>query len=70
MSSKCRPLNSAGRFRVTIHRTRSAQSRLQQSRFSTFLILTVLRKSVVSLSNTGESPEIPKSTNKEDSIRT
>src|SRR5262245_56422106 len=25
-SSKCRPRNSAGRLRVTIHRTRSAQS--------------------------------------------
>jgi bifunctional non-homologous end joining protein LigD len=32
--------------------------------------LRLCRKSVVSLSNTGESPEVPKATNKEDSIRT
>ena len=30
-SSKCRPRNSAGRLRVTIHRTRSAQPCLQQN---------------------------------------
>src|SRR4051812_36144279 len=32
-SSKCRPRNSAGRFRVTINRTKSGCSRLQHSRF-------------------------------------
>ncbi len=34
MSSKCLPRNNAGRFRVTIHHTRSAQSRLQQNPFA------------------------------------
>src|ERR1035438_3763415 len=31
-SSKCRPRKSAGLFRVTIHRTKSPQPRLQQNR--------------------------------------
>lgn len=33
-SSKCPPRNSAGLFRVTIHPTRSARSRLQHNHFS------------------------------------
>jgi hypothetical protein len=30
-SSKCRPRNNAGRFRITINPTKSRQSRLQQN---------------------------------------